>query len=106
MKVLSSLILLMLSLNTFADTWKWETTVGSLRSYGGSTTICFETDGLDRKLCFDQGINGGDIKLSMLLAAKMSNSLIDVSYSTPQNGEMAAWYNHEQFYWAHHMYIR
>nr|BDD45209.1 hypothetical protein 15 [Saccharospirillaceae bacterium] len=90
-----------------AGSWKWDTKISTVRSFNNSDYVCFKAEGIDRSyICFDSSQPGGKERVSMLLAAKMANAPVDVSYKEPQNGESILWLETDEFYWSHHFYLR
>lgn len=106
MKYVIALFLSLASAASQAEVWKWDTNIGTLKAFNNSNIVCFKVDGVDKQLCFDKTSDGGSAKLSMLLSAKMAKASVDASYSIPPSGEMAAWYDHTQFYKSLQLYLR
>ena len=68
-----------------AELWKWNTLIETVRSFHESSYVCFSSEGVDRPyICFNSSAPGGQERLSMVLSAKISGSV--VHYGTVRRG--------------------
>jgi hypothetical protein len=87
-----------------SEKWAWNTTVTSLKTFGGNngTWVCVNLSNVDRPLCFSEDDSTYNEKFSILLAAKLAGSTLDVSYRTDSERYAPVWFDN---YRAWHVWL-